>query len=289
MCIKFKVQVEPYFEYKISYFEDTLLFKHMNKVTSLYNYFNDKIWKNKLIKPYKVYMYFLHIHYIQGKSFLEARCKKTKNVKVLNQHLLFFRENSKDDQKCYSGVVKKIENIKERHEEMKEYIKKDIKHLKTDLHLQDFKSYEESAENISLCGLITHQKELKLAIASQVGEGNKVVYLKAKHLIGLVEDLTRATILQVHKQADRYLGQQEQKEKIAYFLKEEGKLIVCAGLKGQALESKEDITEKDEYRVDIDVLLCYYKIFKFEQQTKEEFEARLNNAMIYSNYKILGN
>jgi hypothetical protein len=198
--------------------------------------------------------------------------------KVIQAEMKRNKRNTEDLKPKY----KKIEEI---IESMKNVLEKSLADLKNEKYLGSFKKWEGTDEDIALCGLV-QKNGVKLAIVAQRNDSTKAVYLSPKQLLALIDDISKPIILQAHKEADRAQNQQATSQVIAYFDTNKGSMEVKEGLQGRVIATKDDITDQRSYNIDIDILLAYYKIFSFEQSSKEAFEKLLYKSEIYSSFEI---
>jgi len=302
--VHLKIQTEPYFAFV--FFKPTETQKWVFQVASDFDLVNDKMAEVGELQAYIIYLY---VYHHQANAILLDRLAKGRNLPVITQYLSGYL-NAKGEKVDYNKIIeyKKIrknkdetqaehkareEKIKQKYaeiegviERMKSVLEKSIEDLKRDKHLEGYKVLDAGGDgNLALCGLV-QKNGVKLAIVAQNSDSTRAVYLSAKQLIALIDDISKPIIIQAHKEADRALNQSASPQIIAYLDLNKGSLEVKEGLQGRVIATKDDITDQRSYHVDIDVLLAYYKIFSYEQTSKEAFEKLLYQSEIYSSFEI---
>jgi hypothetical protein len=299
-----KIQVEPYFAF--IFFKLVKAKWQAFTFTSVFNLLDEN---TKEIGDVKEYIAYLFMYHYQGNGLLLDRLKNKRNVSVINQYLVSYSEE-KEENEGYDTLMKYKVSRQEKNEDdvaykareearkkknkeivkmiqnMKSILEKSIEELKKEKGLESFKVGQDKSEDTAICGLVQRKNSVKLAIVAQSQNETKAVFVAPRQLIALIDNITKPIIIQAHKEPDRALGQQAAPQIIAHFNVPEGRLEVKEGLQGRVIATKDDITEKRSYKVDIDVLLAYYKIFSYEQNSKEEFEKLLYRSEIYASYEI---
>jgi len=290
-----KIQIEPYFAF--IFFKPIEASWRVFKITSLFSLLNERMDEMAELKAYIVYLY---VYRYQANDVLISKLENGRNISPINQYLTSYKKTGNDASLDYNKVIQaemkrnkrnsdetvlKYKEIEVMIKRMKETLERSIVDLKKEKHLDGFKQWEGIDEDIALCGLV-QKNGVKLAIVAQRNDSTKAVYLSAKQLVALIDDISKPIILQAHKEADRAQNQQATSQIIAYFDTNKGSMEVKEGLQGRVLATRDDITDQRSYNVDIDVLLAYYKIFSYEQTSKEVFEKLLYKSEIYSNFEI---
>jgi hypothetical protein len=290
-----RIQIEPYFAF--IFFKPTESNWWVFKITSLFSLLNEKMDEIGELKAYIVYLY---VYRNQANDVLISRLENGRNISRINQYLTSCKKTGNDANMDYNKVIQaemkrnkrntedlkpKYKKIEEIIESMKNVLEKSLADLKNEKYLGSFKKWEGTDEDIALCGLV-QKNGVKLAIVAQRNDSTKAVYLSPKQLLALIDDISKPIILQAHKEADRAQNQQATSQVIAYFDTNKGSMEVKEGLQGRVIATKDDITDQRSYNIDIDILLAYYKIFSFEQSSKEAFEKLLYKSEIYSSFEI---
>jgi len=270
--------------------------------------------KDKKVKRYEnfftldddliVCISFILIYTRQNCDILEDRLtKKTRNIKVINQYGAFFILPSNKNKYSYDSlfqIMRKEEKeandsclrkkfIKEVLTNMEKTLIDCTTELKSKLKLPEFQSHSKKEDNIALVGLVSRNNKVMLAITSQDSNENNIsVLLEPKQFVSLFNAIDKPVIIQQHKEAEKTKYQQAKPQIIAYFLPEEGTLKVIQGISGDIITHKDDIVKQDSFKIDIDLLLTYYKVLEVELKNKEKFEELLYGAETYSNsFKII--
>lgn len=247
---------------------------------------------------------FILIYTRQNCYILQDRLtKKTRNIKVINQYGTFFILPSNKNKYSYDSLFQITRKEEEEANEsyfrkiymgevlsnMKECLNNYTAELKSELKLPEFQSHSKKEDNIALVGLVSRNNKVMLAVASQDSNENNIsVLLKPKQFVSLFNAIDKPVIIQQHKEAEKTKYQQAKPQIIAYFLPDEGTLKVIQGISGDIITHKDDIVKQDSFKIDIDLLLTYYKVLEVELKNKERFEELLYGAETYSNsFKII--
>lgn len=293
--IYFKIQIEPYFAFIFLKPNESKWWVY--SITSLSSFLDEKIDE---IDEIKAYLFYLWVYRYQANDALISKLNKVRNISRINQYLTSYKKAGNDENMDYNKVIhfemtrknRSAENIKQQFTKieeiigsMKSVLERSIADIKKEKRLEGCKKWEDTEAEIALCGLV-QKNGVKLAIVSQRNDSTKAIYLSSKQLLALIDDISKPIIVQQYKEADRTQNQQASSQIIAYVDPNKGSLEVKEGLQGRVIATKDDIVEQRSYNIDIDVILAYYKIFSYEQISKEAFEKLLYQSEIYSSFEI---
>lgn len=232
---------------------------------------------NKDIDKILSTVYILHIHdSIFSSTIIERMKPKSKNSRSAKQILNMKLKNKVIDKIYLKEYTKRIE-----------VVMKNIEELKEEKQLSGFHKFsDDKRDDISLFGIVQHNTRTVLAVTTKQPDEHWVDYIEPRHVVLLVDDISKPVIIQQYNQEDRFKYKKAQPQIIAYLDAKHGLLRVVEGLNGYSIEAKDDIALRRHYNIDIDMLLAYYTVFKYEKESKEKFEALLAGAQDYSNYNI---
>lgn len=162
----------------------------------------------------------------------------------------------------------------------------DLSELKKELGLNGFIQSNEAKASPALIGLVSIKNETMLAFVRQVEVSNRteesVTYVPVKKIIHLLEKPSKPVVLQEAKEADKINHRPAQGQKLMLLEPTKGCVTVFEGPLGLRMTSNKNAISINEYYINLDVLLVYYKIFKYEQNQKDEFNRLLEGAHSYA-------